>query len=256
MAPRARALVVVPALTTALLAGCTSGSSVRPIGNAVTPAEASALAELLHRDFQQGGAGFVATAPYGPGAILTLTGDVDFRHFVGRAQAVTSFGDGRADDTRTVFFTPTDLWVGDVPGLAAALAQAGSPKATYLRRPLVAPDAASGTPLLDVLVRMVVDLSSTSSDDRRYFLDGHTTWQGQRSIDSRLASMYRLRDGDTVAVATAGNLLLQYGGSMPGHAFTVTVTLADHGPRSVELPGDDTSVAASDQPVIAAAVGV
>jgi hypothetical protein len=175
---------------------------------------------------------------------------------VGRAQAVTSFGNGRADDTRTVFFTPTDLWVGDVPGLAAALATAGSPKAAYLRRPLAGPENAPGTPLLDVLTQMVVHLSSASGDDRRYFLDGRTTWQGQRSIDSRLASMYRLQNGDTVAVATAGNLLLQYGAAMPGHAFTVTVTLSDHGPRSVELPGDDTSVATTDQPVIAAAVGV
>jgi hypothetical protein len=256
MVRRARALLVVPVLTTALLAGCTSGSSARPIGDAVTSAEATALAELLHRDFQQGGAGFVATAPYGPGAMMTLTGDIDFRHFVGRAQAVTSFGNGRADDTRTVFFTPTDLWVGDVPGLAAALAKAGSPKAAYLRRPLTAPEAAPGMPLLDVLARMVGDLSSASSDDRRYFLDGRTTWQGQRSIDSRLASMYRLRDGRTVAVATAGDLLLQYGSPMPAQGFTVTVTLSDHGPRSVELPADDTTVAAADQPVIAAAVGL
>jgi hypothetical protein len=256
MVPRARALLVVPALAIALLAGCTSGATVRPIGDAVTPVEAAALGELLHRDFQQGGAGFVATAPYGPGAILTLTGDVDFRHFVGRAQAVTSFGDGRPDDTRTVFFTPTDLWVGDVPGLSAALVRAGSPKGAYLRRPLTAPTAAPGSPLLDVLAQMVVGLSSTSSDDQRYFLDGATTWQGQRSIDSRLASMYRLHDGHTVAVATAGDLLLQYGSPMPGHAFTVTVTLSDHGPRSVELPADDTTVATADQPVIAAAVGV
>jgi hypothetical protein len=256
MVPRARALLLVPALTTALLAGCTSGSAVRPVGDAVTRVEAAALGELLHRDFLQGGAGFVATAPYGAGAILTLTGDVDFRHFVGRAQAVTSFGDGRPNDTRTVFFTPTDLWVGDVPGLSAALARAGSPKGAYLRRPLTAPTAAPGSPLLDVLAQMVVGLSSTSGDDQRYFLDGTTTWQGQRSIDSRLASMYRLHDGATVGVATAGDLLLQYASPMPGHAFTVTVTLSDHGPRSVELPADDITVAATDQPVIAAAAGV
>jgi hypothetical protein len=253
---RPRARFLVPALTTALLAACTSGNAVRPVGDAVTPAEAAALGELLHRDFQQGGAGFVATAPYGPGAILTLTGDVDFRHFVGRAQAVTSFGDGRPDDTRTVFFTPTDLWVGDVPGLATALKRAGAAKGAYLRRPLAGPDTAPGSPLLDVLARMVVDLSSTSADDQRYFQDGHTTWQGQRSIDGRLASMYRLEHGDTVAVATAGDLLLQYAGPLPGRAFTVTVTLSDHGPRTVELPADDTTVAAADQPVIAAAVGV
>ena len=256
MVSRPRARFVVPALATALLAGCTSGSTVRPLGDAVTPAEAAALGELLHRDFQQGGAAFVATAPYGPGAILTLTGDVDFRHFVGRAQAVTSFADGHPDDTRTVFFTPTDLWVGDVPGLAAALARAGSPKGAYLRRPLTTPAATPGTPLLDVLAQMVVGLSATSGDDPRYFRDGATTWQGQRSIDSRLASMYRLRDGRTVAVATAGNLLLQYASPMPGHAFTVTVTLSAQGSRTVELPADDTTVAATDQPLIAAAVGV
>jgi len=256
MAPRARALLLVPALTTALLAGCTSGSAVRPVGDRVTPVEATALAELLHRDFQQGGAGFVATAPYGPGATLTLTGDIDFRHFVGRAQAVTSFSNGHPDDTRTVFFTASDLWVGDVPGLSAALTKAGFPKRAYLRRPLSAPDAVPGTPLLDVLARMVVGLSSTTGDDRAYFLDGRTTWQGQRSIDSRLASMYRLREGQTVAVATAGNLLLQYGSPMPDSSFTVTVTLSDHGIRTVELPGDDVTVAAADQPVIAAAVGV
>ena len=256
MVSRPRARLVVPALATALLAGCTSGSAVRPLGDTVTAGEAAVLAELLHRDFQQGGAAFVATAPYGTDAILTLTGDVDFRHFVGRAQAVTSFGDGSPDDTRTVFFTPTDLWVGDVPSLAAALAQAGSPKGAYLRRPFTAATATPGSPLLDVLAQMVVGLSSTSGDDPRYFRDGTTTWQGQRSIDSRLASMYRLHDGRTVAVATAGQLLLQYASPMRGHAFTVTVTLSAQGPRSVELPADDTTVAAADQPLIAAAAGV
>lgn len=256
MAPRARARLVVPALAIALLAACTSGSGVRPVGDRVTSAEAAALGQLLHRDFQQGGASFVATAPYGPGAVLTLTGDVDFRHFLGRAQAVTTFGDGHPDDTRTVFFSPTDLWVGDVPGLAAALARAGSPKGAYLRRPLAAPNATPGSPLIDVVASMVVGLSSTSGDDQRYFLDGATTWKGQRSIDGRLASMYRLRGGPTVAVATAGDLLLQYGSPLPGTACTVTVTLSDQGPRSVELPSDDITVAAADQPALAAAAGV
>lgn len=256
MVSRRRARLFVPALATALLAACTSGGAVRPVGDRVTPVEAAALGELLHRDFQQGGASFVATAPFAPGAILTLTGDIDFRHFVGRAQAVTSFGDGHPDDTRTVFFTPTDLWVGDVPGLAAALAHAGSPKGAYLRRPLTAPGATPGSPLLDVLTQMVVGLSSTTGDDQRYFLDGTATWQGQRSIDSRLASMYRLRGDRTVAVAAAGDLLLQYGSPMPGAAFTATVTLSDQGPRSVELPADDITVAAADQPVLAAAAGV
>jgi hypothetical protein len=251
-----RARLVVPALAIALLAACTSGSRVRPVGDAVTPVEAAALGELLHRDFEQGGAGFVVTAPYGPGAILTLTGDVDFRHFVGRAQAVTRFGDGHPDDTRTVFFTPTDLWVGDVPGLSAALAKAGSPKGAYLRRPLAAPTATAPSPLLDVLAQMVVGLSSTSSDDQRYFLDGATTWQGQRSIDSRLTSLFGLPGKRTVAVAASGHLLTQFVTPLTDADVDVTVTLSDHGPRQVDVPTEDETAAAADHPRIAAGFGV
>ena len=47
----------------------------------------------------------MVTAPYGDDAVLTLTGEVDFRHGAGRAQAVTSFGDGRRGRRRTLFFT-------------------------------------------------------------------------------------------------------------------------------------------------------
>ena len=78
----------------------------------------------------------MVTAPYSDAAMLTLTGEVDFRHSVGRAQAVTSFSDDRPDDTRTLFFTAEDIWFGDVPGLAESLAGAGVPDAAYLRRPV------------------------------------------------------------------------------------------------------------------------
>ena len=102
--------------------------------------DADALAELLHRNFIHAGADFVVTAPYGDDTVLTLTGEVDFRHEIGRAQAVTSFGDGRADDIRTLVFTDEDVWIGDVPGLPEALAAAGVPGATFLHRALTAGD--------------------------------------------------------------------------------------------------------------------
>jgi hypothetical protein len=254
---RSRACLLLIALVTALVTGCSSGAgTVRDAGSPATPAEAQALGGLLHRDFQTGGAGFVVTAPYSAGAVLTLTGDIDFRHSVGRAQAVTTFTDGRADDTRTVFFTTTDLWVGDVPGLTAALTKAGLPKADYLRRPLAALDDAAGTPLLDVVARVLVDLSSPTSDDPRYFRDGATTWQGQRSIDSRLASLFRLHDGRTVAVAATGDLLLQYVTRLRGGDFDVTVTLSDHGPRVIALPSAAETAAAADHQALATALGV
>lgn len=257
MRSRARILVVALGLAAALTAGCSAGDSgVRKIGDRITPAEAAALADLLHKDGEQGGADFVVTAPYSPDAVLTLTGEIDFRRSVGRAQAVTTFSNGRPDDTRTVFFSPQDLWVGDIRGLAEALTKDGVRTAAYLRRPLTAPDDRAGTPLMDVIVRILVGLSSPTRDQAGDFTGGGYTWQGQRSIDSHLASLYRLREGRTVAVAASGDLLLQYVTPMSGGRFDVTVTLSEHGPRTIDLPTNSETAAVADHPAIAAALGV
>src|SRR3978361_114423 len=114
---RPRSLLLALGLVLALLAGCSDSSAAdRVAGAKVTQDEADVLAELLHKDFTLGGANFVESAPYGEGALLTLTGQVDFVASIGSAQAVTSFTDGRPDETRTVVFTPNDIWFGDVPG--------------------------------------------------------------------------------------------------------------------------------------------
>src|SRR3954470_22666788 len=108
---RPRPVLVALGVTLSLLTGCSSDSDLdRNPGDAVTAAEARALAELLHRNYTRGGADFVVTAPYADGVVLTLTGEGDFRGGVGRAQAVTTFPDGRDDDRRTVFFSREDVW--------------------------------------------------------------------------------------------------------------------------------------------------
>jgi hypothetical protein len=109
---------------------------------------------------------------------------------------------------------------------------------------------------MDVLVQVLVNLSAPSRDSASDFLGGGYTWQGQRSIDSRLASLFRLRNGRTVAVAASGDLLLQYVTPLAGGSFDVTVTLTDHGPRSIALPGNAETAAVADHPAVAAALGV
>jgi hypothetical protein len=235
-----------------MVAGCSADATVREPGSAVTEAEAETLSRLLQRNYQRGGADFVVTAPYGSEVVLTMTGEVDFRRSQGRAQLVTSYGDDRPDDTATVLFSSDALWIGDVPGLGEALAQTGVEGAAYLRRPL---DAEGRADLVDVLVRVVLDLSRARADDPRAFRDGDWTWDGQRSIDSRLSAVFADAGGATVAVDAADDLLLQYTTPLPGEPFEVTVTLADHGPVSVALPGAAETVDVSEDPVLADAVG-
>ena len=109
--PRTLAALVLGLVLT-LLVGCGSdGSSAtdRDPGDPISEEEADTLAGLLHRDFTEGGADFTVTAPYAEDTVLTLTGEVDFRSGTSRSQAVTTFGDGRPDDSRTLFATTQDL---------------------------------------------------------------------------------------------------------------------------------------------------
>jgi hypothetical protein len=253
MPARVRALALT---LTALLAtsGCAAGDAPRPVGDPATAAEARVLADLLHRNLEHGGADFVLVAPYG-GAVLRLSGTIDYEEPIGRAEAVTSFAGDRADDVRTLFFTADDLWSGDVPALADALADDGADGATYLRRPLAAPDGAAEPPLLDVALRMLLNLSAGAADDPQAFLDGGCTWEGQRSIDSRLTTVFALHSG-TVAVGASDDLLMQYSAPLDQGKVQVTITLSAHGHRSVDLPSDQETAPAADHPEIAAALGI
>jgi hypothetical protein len=232
-----------------LLAGCTSDQ--RQAGEPVTEDDAAVLAELLHRNHEEGGADFVVTAPFADDAVLTLTGQIDFRRGVGQAQAVTVVG-GEDRDTRTLFFDRDDLWAGDVPGLTEALAADGAPDATYLRRSLPAGEA--DPPLLDVLVRVLQNLAAERADPPGAFLEGPYRWDGEQSIDGRPTTVYRLREERTVAVDDSDRTLVQYRTPLGG--VEVTVTLAEHGTRRLALPTAEETAVAADHPEIAAAFGV
>ncbi len=246
------------ALVLALVAGCSgSEASERSPGDPVTEEEAQVLADLLHRNFEEGGADFVLSAPYAEGAELTFTGEVDFLRSIGHVQAVTRYEDGRPNDVRTLFFTANDIWFGDVPGLAEALAAAGAPPAAYMHRPLIKGASASGTAsLIDVMVQLVLNLSSRSADDPRAFLQGGYTWEGQRSIDGRLTSVYRLKGGQTVAVSAGDKELVQYVAPLEAQGFDVTITLTSHGEREIQLPTAEETVDAAEYPQVAQQVGV
>ncbi|SDY22898.1 hypothetical protein SAMN05661080_02767 [Modestobacter sp. DSM 44400] len=250
-------LSLVSLLLVALLAGCGSDAATeRMPGDPITADEAEVLSGLLYRDFKAGGADFVVSAPYAENAVVTLTGEIDFAQGIGRAQGVTSYGDERPDDTRTLFFTTQDLWYGDVPGLSDALAAAGLPDASYVRRPIATTSATGTASLIDVLVQLVPRLSARAADDPRSFLERDYTWQGTKSVNGDLASLFRSSTGTTIAVAADSHLLLQYVTRLPDQDFDVTITLTDHGERAIELPSDAETVTAADHPEIADAIGV
>ena len=247
--PAVRAAAAGLALV-ALLSGCTAQE--RQSGEPITEDDAAVLAELLHRNHETGGADFVVTVPFAEGAVLTLTGEIDFRRGVGQAQAVTTV-DGEERDTRTLFFNRDELWTGDLPGLPEALAGGGAPAASYLRRSM--PAATEEPQLVDVVVQVLQNLTAGSADDPDAFLTGAYRWDGEESIDGRPTTVYRLRDDRTVAVADDDRTLVQYRSPLPGGP-EMTVTLSDHGDRRLALPTGEESATTADHPEIAAAYGL
>ena len=251
---RLRVVAVSGALALlAVLTGCSDDDAEqRQPGATVTSQEAEVLSQVLYADRQEGGADFEVSAPYAEGAVLTMTGEIDFSRGIGRAQAVTSYGGEQPDETRTLFFTDTDLWQGDVPGLAEALTGAGLPAAAYVRRPITTTDATGTSSLLDVLVTMVPRLSNRTADDPRSFAD--YTWVGSQSVNGELASVFQSGTGARIAVAAETKLLVQYVTQLQD--FDVTITLADHGEREITLPADSDTVDLTVHPEIAEALGL
>jgi len=257
MPARSRWIALLVALAVSVLAGCSSGGSAadRNPGDEITEDEARTLAGLLHRNFTAGGADFTITAPYAENTVLTLTGEMDFRQGIGRAQAVTTYGNGQPDDTRTLFFTTADLWYGDVPGLPEAMAAAGRPGTTYLERPISTTQANGTASLVDVLVQLLPNLSQRADDDPRSFLERDYTWQGQRSVDGQLAAAYQTGTGATIVVSAETQMLLQYTTRLPDQTFEVTITLSDPGARTITVPDQAETALASDYPQVAAELG-
>jgi hypothetical protein len=249
---RAVVLAAVAALV-AVLAGCGDDEAAqRTPGDPVTAAEAKVLSQVLYTDRQQGGADFEVSAPFAEDAVLTMTGEIDFSRSIGRAQAVTTYTNGQATVTRTLFFTDTDLWQGDVPGLAEALTAAGLPAATYARRPIATTGSSGTASLADVLVQMVTRLSARTADDPRSFTA--YTWAGTESVNGKLASVFRSGTGAKIAVAAESKLLVQYVTTLQD--FDVTITLADHGDREITLPADTDTVDTTAHPEIATSLGL
>ena len=251
MQPRTHARLPVLGLLLALASGCSGDGAQREAGDAVTDADAALLAGLLQRNHTEGGADFVVTAPYGREAVLTLTGEVDFRAGTGRAQAVTSTGG--TEVVRTVFFTREDLWFGDVPGVETA-----GTGTVYLGRPI----AVDGErpPLVDVLVTVLLGLAAEDADDPAAFVDAGYSWQGRRSIDGRPTELFGLPGGQAVAVSSTEDVLVQFATPLPANSgdddVEVTATLAEHGRRSLDLPDEERTAPVADHPELAVALGL
>lgn len=239
---------------TLLLTGCSENedpTANRAPGDAISEEEAQVLADVLNRNFIRGGADVRITAPYSPEATLTLTGEIDFTTGEGTLDSLTVFSDGQPDEVRTVFFTSDRILVGNLPGFAAAMGEAGRPDAVYLRTGLD-----GGGRLIDNIIGMLQRLAAPEPDDPDNLVAAGYTWQGGGRIDSTLISTFATGSGTArISIGAADHLLRQFVSPPPGGDFPVSINLTAHGTRSIDFPSEEQIADASAYPEVAAQFG-
>ncbi len=234
-----------------LVTGCGGGNSDanRSPGDAITPVEAQVLADVLHRNVEEGGADVTITAEYAEGALLTMTGSVDFATKTGTMDTKAEFTSDQPDEIRTIYFDSDRLIVGGLPGLTAAMASAARDGVQYLRS-----DLDQQGRLIDNIVGMLLRLTADKADDPDNLIAAGYTWQGAIRIDSILTNTYG-RGKTLISVGVEDKLLHQFVSPPSSAGFPVQITLTEHGPRTIDFPPEDQIADASAYPEVAAECG-
>lgn len=244
--------LLLPLLTAALvLTGCSEDdpNANRAPGDEITAAEAEVLAEVLHRNVEEGGAEVTISAQYAEQALLTMTGSVDFTDGTGTLDTLTEYTDGQPDEVRTIYFTPERITIGNIPGLTEAMADAGREGVQYLRT-----DLNQQGRLVDNIVGMLTRLAADEPDDPNNLIAAGYTWQGSGRIDQVLTSTFASGD-TTISVGVEDRLLRQFAAPPGDNTFPVRITLSNHGPQEIDFPPEDQIADASAYPEVAAQFG-
>lgn len=243
----------VLALLTAVLVltGCTADNTNanRAPGDEITVEEARVLADVLHRNVEEGGADVTISTQFAEEALLTMSGSIDFTTRMGTLDTKTTYSDGQPEEVRTIYFTADRILIGNIPGLTDAMAAVDRAGVQYLRSEL---DQAGR--LVDNIVGMLTRLAADQPDDPNNLLLAGYTWQGAGRIDAVLTNTFSSGEA-TFSVGVEDRLLHQFAGPPANNTFPIRITLSNHGPREVDFPPEEQIADASAYPEVAAQFG-
>jgi hypothetical protein len=237
-------LVIAAAVSAALLAGAACGrgsdgaAAERATPRAVTSREAGVLADVLHRNFEAGGAHFDATASIGGAPI--------------RFQGVVNWGDHAGSGFLGIGSLPPYevRWTADavfraVPGLPERMAAQGRPGVRWVVLP-----ADPQNTRLDVVIAVLVGLASTTPDNPvNVQQQADVQWLGSETVGTDQVDVFR-KGRIELYVARTDSMLRRV---LAPLAFTdeqLRVDVTGFGPQPFAIPPEEQVVDGRNIPEI------
>jgi hypothetical protein len=202
------------------------GSSVTPL----TPRQASALADALHRNHEAQGASFrLVSQDSASGTTVTLEGIVDWNRTHGRA---TVHGYADADGPVTEIAWASDAVAELRPAQDGLLAARSEPPGTFFLRPVATPHDP-----LDRLIAIVSSLATRQPENAQLIVQnpGAGFLRTDRLRDTDV-EVLRYSERSTFWIDIERGVLLRFEGRDSSGRSPVIVDLFDIGPREVGLP--------------------
>jgi hypothetical protein len=223
----------------------TSGPSI-PTGKPLTLAQAEVLASVLTKNFDEGGAVFTVTVPYGAQTTYTLNGSIDYTK--GTAQStlrITSEGNDQADSE--LVWTKHEV-LEQIPGLTEAVAAKGLPGVTFVSRPLT-----TSSPQ-DVVLNLLLGTASQQRENPALIQQG--TAQGDSAflrtdtLRNTPVDVYRFGKKTTYWVGHDDGLLMRFEANLAIAPGVTVIDFLEHKPVSIPGPKASEVVFASEIPDI------
>ncbi|MEA2900381.1 MAG: hypothetical protein QOH36_268 [Actinomycetota bacterium] len=228
-------------MVAAVLVGCGGGSdrpAARSEPRAVTTREAGVLADVLHRNFQAGGAHFVATATI-DGAPVRLDGAVSWADHAG--SGFLSVGAVSPYEVR---------WTADavfraLPGLPERMAAQGRPAVRWVVFP-----ADPQNTRLDVVIALLVGLAATTSDNPvNVQQQSDVQWLGADTVDTEGVDVFR-KGRIELYVARSDSMLRRVLAQLAFTDDRLRVDVTGFGPQPFAIPPAEQIVDGRDIPEI------
>lgn len=229
-----------------VLGACGSDSSratptTTTVGTPLTASQASALASVLAKNFEAGGAEFSVTVPYGPASTFFLNGRIDYSRHLAEATLRSEVGGGAETATSTLFWS-NDMVLEEVDGLPAEAAALGRADVKYLARPMTKSSAQ------DVVLAFVLATASEQRENPQLLQQGTARFLRADVVNGDAADVFRFGERTVYWVRQNDGMLVRIEANLAVAEGVTIIDLAKHGSVSIAGPLDAQVIDSQDLP--------